>query len=59
MTDQYITHTFDHFRNMLAFYGEGFLAPTPNPQAGGPPLVVWPQLTSNITRSSEKKYTVQ
>jgi hypothetical protein len=28
-----------NFRNKLIFYGEELLAPRPNPQAGGPPLV--------------------
>ena len=34
------------------FYGEGFLAPRPNPQAGGPPLVGCPRLIIQCIRSS-------
>jgi hypothetical protein len=41
----------EHFRNKLIFYGEELLAPTPNSQAGGPPLVGCPRLLIQYIRS--------
>jgi hypothetical protein len=41
----------DTFRNKLAFYGEGFVAPRTTPKAGGPPLVVCPRLLIQYNRS--------
>jgi hypothetical protein len=32
------------FRNKVIFYGKELIAPTPHPQAGGPPLVGCPSL---------------
>jgi hypothetical protein len=38
-------------RNMVIFYGEELLAPRPNPQAGGPPLVGCQRLLIQCIRS--------
>jgi hypothetical protein len=39
---------FEIFRNKLLFYGDGLLAPTPNPQAGGTPLLAVRDCLFNI-----------
>jgi hypothetical protein len=42
---------FETFRNKLLFYGEDILAPRPNLQAGGPPLVGFSRLLIQHIRS--------
>jgi hypothetical protein len=39
------------FRNKLIFSRRGVVSPTPNPQAGGPPLVCCPRLFIKYIRS--------
>jgi hypothetical protein len=43
------TQELKNFRNKFIFYGE--VSPTPNPQAGGPPLVGCPRLLIQYIRS--------
>jgi hypothetical protein len=40
-----------NFRNKLIFLRLGIVSPTPNPQAGGPPLVGCPRLFVQYIRS--------
>jgi len=41
---------FETFSNNKSFFTVSFGSPTPNPQAGGPPLVGYPQLLIQYIR---------